>query len=209
MKSRLALIAASASACGLQLRLHRRRKIWPFYKKPKPAPEAVHELDLVNADGTPASLPAVLEAQHAGHRSVGRERHRHRWRPSCRSRPPGRCASRCACGRAASSRWRCRARSATCSPVAREGALPIDLELAPSVLPQDHRRLSTSPGAPCRSSRKRAVEPESRLRVADGGAGHASPRLPARNRSSRRAPARSSRRQKPRRHLQPSPPPGN
>jgi len=32
-------------------------KIWPFYKKPKPAPEVVHEVDLVNADGTPASIP--------------------------------------------------------------------------------------------------------------------------------------------------------
>jgi hypothetical protein len=32
-------------------------KIWPFYRKPKPAPEAVHELDLVNTDGTPASYP--------------------------------------------------------------------------------------------------------------------------------------------------------
>ena len=32
-------------------------KIWPFYKKPKPMPEVVHEVDLVNADGTPASFP--------------------------------------------------------------------------------------------------------------------------------------------------------
>ncbi len=31
--------------------------IWPFYKKPKPEPEVVHELDLVNADGTPATYP--------------------------------------------------------------------------------------------------------------------------------------------------------
>ena len=31
--------------------------IWPFYKKPKPAPEAVHELSLVNADGSEASFP--------------------------------------------------------------------------------------------------------------------------------------------------------
>jgi hypothetical protein len=32
-------------------------KIWPFYKKPKPGPEAVNELTLVNADGSAASFP--------------------------------------------------------------------------------------------------------------------------------------------------------
>ena len=31
--------------------------VWPFYKKPKPAPEAVNELNLVNADGSTASFP--------------------------------------------------------------------------------------------------------------------------------------------------------
>jgi hypothetical protein len=31
--------------------------IWPFHKKAKPVPEAVNELNLVNADGTPASFP--------------------------------------------------------------------------------------------------------------------------------------------------------
>jgi hypothetical protein len=29
----------------------------PIYKKPKPVPEAVNELNLVNADGTPANFP--------------------------------------------------------------------------------------------------------------------------------------------------------
>jgi len=32
-------------------------KWWPFHKKAKPAPEVVHEVDLVNADGTPANYP--------------------------------------------------------------------------------------------------------------------------------------------------------
>jgi len=32
-------------------------KIWPFHKKPKPGPEAVNELNLVNADGSGASYP--------------------------------------------------------------------------------------------------------------------------------------------------------
>jgi hypothetical protein len=31
--------------------------IWPFHKKAKPVPEAVNELNLVNADGSPASFP--------------------------------------------------------------------------------------------------------------------------------------------------------
>jgi hypothetical protein len=31
--------------------------LWPFDKKTPPAPEAVHEVELVNADGTPASYP--------------------------------------------------------------------------------------------------------------------------------------------------------
>jgi hypothetical protein len=55
VKSRLALVVAcclALSACSLSM-----PKIWPFYKKPKPGPEAVTELTLVNADGTPASYP--------------------------------------------------------------------------------------------------------------------------------------------------------
>jgi hypothetical protein len=55
VKSRLALVVAcclALSACSLSM-----PKIWPFYKKPKPGPEAVNELTLVNADGSPASYP--------------------------------------------------------------------------------------------------------------------------------------------------------
>jgi len=51
--SRLVLIAT----CSLMLVGCSTPKIWPFYKKPKPVPEVVHELDLVNADGTAASFP--------------------------------------------------------------------------------------------------------------------------------------------------------
>ena len=32
-------------------------KIWPFYKKPKPPPEVVHEVDLANPDGSAANYP--------------------------------------------------------------------------------------------------------------------------------------------------------
>jgi hypothetical protein len=55
VKSRLAIVVASClalSACSLSM-----PKIWPFFKKPKPGPEAVNELTLVNADGSPASYP--------------------------------------------------------------------------------------------------------------------------------------------------------
>src|SRR3954471_10830570 len=57
VKSRLVPVAALALGVGLLLTACSTPKIWPFYKKPKPAPEAVHELDLVNGDGTPASYP--------------------------------------------------------------------------------------------------------------------------------------------------------
>ena len=56
MKARLLLVAAAClvlTACGTL----RMPKVWPFYKKPKPAPEAVTEVALVNADGSPASYP--------------------------------------------------------------------------------------------------------------------------------------------------------
>ena len=56
MKFRLALIAActlAITACSSMRTPH----LWPFYKKPKPVPEAVHELNLVNADGSTANFP--------------------------------------------------------------------------------------------------------------------------------------------------------
>lgn len=58
MKFRHVLVVAcclALAACGS---LHMPKvKVWPFYKKPKPAPEAVHELNLVNNDGSGASYP--------------------------------------------------------------------------------------------------------------------------------------------------------
>ena len=54
MKARLALLAAACialSACSTMSNL------WPFHKKAKPGPAAVHELDLVNADGSAATYP--------------------------------------------------------------------------------------------------------------------------------------------------------
>lgn len=54
MKARLALLAAACialSACSTM------SKMWPFHKTAKPGPAAVHELDLVNADGSAATYP--------------------------------------------------------------------------------------------------------------------------------------------------------
>jgi hypothetical protein len=54
MKIRLALLAAAClamSACSTM------SKVWPFHQKAKPVPAAVHEVELVNADGSPATYP--------------------------------------------------------------------------------------------------------------------------------------------------------
>ena len=60
MKFRLASGLSLIVACCLGLSACssiRMPHVWPFYKKPKPAPEAVLELNLVNADGSTASFP--------------------------------------------------------------------------------------------------------------------------------------------------------
>jgi hypothetical protein len=56
VKPRLALVAACCLALAACSSLSM-PKIWPFYKKPKPGPEAVSELNLVNADGSAATFP--------------------------------------------------------------------------------------------------------------------------------------------------------
>ncbi|HEU5135317.1 MAG TPA: hypothetical protein VFU13_09255 [Steroidobacteraceae bacterium] len=60
MKFRLASGLSLIVACSLSLTAcssMRMPHIWPFYKKPKPVPEAVLELNLVNADGSTANFP--------------------------------------------------------------------------------------------------------------------------------------------------------
>ena len=62
MKLRLAPLAALAvcslglGACSTIHNMHMPH-VWPFYKKPKAGPQAVHELNLVNADGSEAGFP--------------------------------------------------------------------------------------------------------------------------------------------------------
>jgi hypothetical protein len=55
--NRLALIVAGSLVLGGCTSTP--HKWWPFHKKAKPAPEVVHEVDLVNADGTPANYPQI------------------------------------------------------------------------------------------------------------------------------------------------------
>ena len=60
MKFRLASGLTLIVACSLGLPACSSIKmphVWPFYKKPKPVPEAVHELNLLNSDGSAASFP--------------------------------------------------------------------------------------------------------------------------------------------------------
>ena len=56
VKSRLLVVIA---CCAVLTACHSLSmpKVWPFYKKPKPVPEAVNEVNLVLPDGTAANYP--------------------------------------------------------------------------------------------------------------------------------------------------------
>jgi hypothetical protein len=106
--------------------------MWPFHKKPKPVPEAVHELNLVNADGTPAAFPQywkrntlVIDLSGVGATGTlaARLPEETTWpvRVAVRVRP------------GSVGQIEIEGEERTILPVAREGSLPIDLELAPSV----------------------------------------------------------------------------
>ena len=131
MKARLVYIAVASLAISACSSVHM-PKIWPFYKKPKPVPEAVHELDLVNADGTPASYPQywkrntlVIDLSGA---SGTRQRH---------GATAGRDHLAGARGRARAAGQRqqieVQGEERNVLPVAPEGDVPMDLEFAPSV----------------------------------------------------------------------------
>ena len=132
MKSRLALIAGLCLGLGLQLSACSTPKIWPFYKKPKPAPEAVHELELVNADGTQATYPQywkrnTLVIDLSGVSGTGtvaaKLPEQTPW--------PVRVAVRVRPGSVEQVEVQGEERSVL--TVTRDGVLPLDLELAPSV----------------------------------------------------------------------------
>ena len=131
MKARLAYIASVSVALSACSSLHA-PKIWPFYKKPKPAPEVVHEVDLLNADGTPASFPQywkrntlVIDLSGAsGSGSVTAKL-------PAETTWPVRVAVRVRPGSVQQVEVQGEERSVL--PVAAEGTLPVDLELTPSV----------------------------------------------------------------------------
>ena len=135
MKSRLVPLAAISvccvallSACGTMHMPH----VWPFYKKAKPAPAAVHELNLVNADGSEASFPQywkrntlVIDLSGAsGSGSMAA-------RLPDESTWPVRVAVRVRPGSV--QQLEILGEERTILAVAPEGLAPIDLELAPSV----------------------------------------------------------------------------
>ena len=113
MKSRLAFIATLISL-GLVCRLLDARRSGPSTRSRSRRPRSVHEVDLVNADGSAASFPQYWKRNTLVIDLSGVERRRQRDGDACRRIPPGRCASRCGCDRAASSSSKCRARNATC-----------------------------------------------------------------------------------------------
>ena len=136
MKFRLAPGLALAAASFLALTACSSYSVqmgWPpIHKKPKPAPEAVHELDLVNADGTPANFPQywkrntlVIDLSGIGNAGnfAARLPEGTPW--------PVRVAVRVRPGSVGQIEILGEERNIL--PVAAEGTLPIDLEFAPSV----------------------------------------------------------------------------
>jgi hypothetical protein len=106
--------------------------VWPFYKKPKPAPVAVNELNLVNADGSTASFPQywkrntlVIDLSGAGGAGTFAARlpEETTW--------PVRMAVRVRPGSVGQIEIQGEERSVL--PVSNEGTANIDLELVPSV----------------------------------------------------------------------------
>jgi hypothetical protein len=121
----VAILSLALTACAMP-------KIWPFYKKPKPTPEVVHELDLVNADGTPASYPQywkrntlVIDLSGVGGSGGVTAR------LPAESTWPVRVALRVQPGSVQQIEVQAEERNVL--PVAAEGLAPIELELAPSV----------------------------------------------------------------------------
>ena len=136
MKFRLAPGLSMAVACCLVLTACSSYKMqmgWPpIYKKPTPVPEAVNELKLVNADGTPANFPQYwkrntlvidLSGIGAAGNFAARLPEGTTWpvRIGVRVRP------------GSVGQIQILGEERNILPVAAEGTLPIDLEFAPSV----------------------------------------------------------------------------
>jgi hypothetical protein len=111
--------------------------IWPFHKKPKPVPEAVNELNLVNADGSTANFPQywkrntlVIDLSGAGGGGMGATGSFAAKLPE-QTTWPVRVAIRVRPGSVGQIEIQGEERALF--PVTSEGTKPIDLQLAPSV----------------------------------------------------------------------------
>jgi hypothetical protein len=132
VKARIALVVASTLILGACSSMHMPH-VWPFYKKPKPVPEPVHELELLNSDGTPASFPQywkrnTLVIDLSGVSGSGGLAAR----LPAETTWPVRVAVRVLPGSVQQVEVQGEERNVMA--VATEGTLPIDLEFAPSVI---------------------------------------------------------------------------
>src|SRR3954452_23923768 len=121
-------------------------KIWPFYKKPKPLPEAVHEVELANPDGSAANYPQywkrnTLVIDLSGVSGAGSVAAR----LPADSAWPVRVAVRVRPGSVEQLEVVGEERSVV--SVSHEGVAPVDLELSPSVLRTNTGALYLSWGA--------------------------------------------------------------
>lgn len=140
MKFRLAPGFALIVACSLGLSAcssFRMPNLWPFHKKPKPVPEAVNELNLVNTDGSPANFPQywkrntlVIDLSAIGGGGMGATGNFAARLPEATTWPV-RVAVRVRPGSVGQIEIQGEERNIL--PVTTEGTLPIDLEFAPSV----------------------------------------------------------------------------
>jgi hypothetical protein len=137
LKTRLAPSLSLLIACCLGLTachsLHM-PNMWPFHKKPKPVPEAVTELTLVNADGSTASFPQywkrntlVIDLSGGGLSGTGS----FAAKLADEATWPVRLAVRVQPGSVA--RIEVQGEERAIFPVVAEGTRPIDLQLAPSL----------------------------------------------------------------------------
>jgi hypothetical protein len=131
VKARLGFVIAGCLAMTACSSMHAPH-IWPFYKKPKPVPEVVRELDLVNADGTPASYPQywkrnTLVIDLSGVNGTGSVAAR----LPAQTTWPVRIAVRVQPGSVEQVEIQGEERNVL--PVSREAGAPIDMEFAPSV----------------------------------------------------------------------------
>jgi hypothetical protein len=141
VKFRIAPGSALIVACSLSLTACSSYSVqmgWPpIQRKAKPAPEAVNELNLVNADGTPASFPQywkrntlVIDLSGIGGGGMGAAGNFAARLPE-ETTWPVRVAVRVRPGSVGQIEILGEERNVL--PVTTEGTLPIDLEFAPSV----------------------------------------------------------------------------